>query len=160
MNILPKGRSFTAKSGTKVAGLFKGRSSTANSGTYAAVLLRMDRCSSFPLLSHSLFSIWTDLKRSEKIPGASTWMWREWIWLTGPSGHHWNSPQGLNIGSIRVFDQIRDPDNANNLRSQYYKIETKTNLSTVVLIQSLNWMELRNKSITNIIICISWSILA
>ena len=37
----------------------------------AAVLPGMNRCGRFPLLSapHSLFSIWTDLKRSEKIPG-------------------------------------------------------------------------------------------
>ena len=36
--------------------------------------LGFNRCGSFPLLSapHSLFSIWTDLKRSEKIPGAPT----------------------------------------------------------------------------------------
>ena len=33
----------------------------------------------------------------------------ELIWLTGPSRLHRNSPQGLNISSIRVFDQIRDP---------------------------------------------------
>ena len=30
----------------------------------------------------------TDLKRSEKIPGAPTRRWGEWIWLTGPSGLH------------------------------------------------------------------------
>ena len=53
-------------------------------------------------------SIWTDLKRSEKMPGSPTWRWGEWIWLTGPSGLHRNSRQGLNISSIRVFDQIRD----------------------------------------------------
>ena len=47
---------------------------------------------------------------SEKIPGAPAWRWREWIWLTGPSGLHWNSPQGLNISSIGVFDQIRGPE--------------------------------------------------
>ena len=72
----------------------------------------MNRCGSFPLLSapHSLFSIWTNLERSEKIPGAPTRRWGEWIWLTGPSGLHRNSPQGLNISSIRVSDQIRDPD--------------------------------------------------
>ena len=77
---MPKGRSFTANSGTK------GRSSAANSGIKVAVLLGMNRCSNFPLLSapHSLFSIWTDFKRSEKIPGALTWKWWEWIWLTGP----------------------------------------------------------------------------
>ena len=33
MNVLPKGRSFTANSGTRAAILHKGRSSIANSGT-------------------------------------------------------------------------------------------------------------------------------
>ena len=47
--------------------------------------------------------------RSEKIPGAPTRRWGQWIWLTGSSGFHRNSPQGLNISSIRVFDQMRDP---------------------------------------------------
>ena len=121
MSILPKGRSFTASSGTKAAVLLKGRSSTANSETQAAVLLEMDRCGSFPLLSapHSLFGIWTYLKRSEKIPGAPMWRWGEWIWLTGPYRPHRNSPQGLNIGSNRVFDQIRDPEIPINLRPQH-----------------------------------------
>ena len=41
---------------------------------------------------HSLFSIWTDLTRSEKIPGAPACRWEEWIWLTEPSRLHWNSP--------------------------------------------------------------------
>ena len=79
----------------------EGRSSTGNSGTKAAVL-GFNRCGSFPLLSapYSLFSIWTDFKRSEKIPGATTKRWGECIWLTGPSGLHRNSPQGLNISSI------------------------------------------------------------
>ena len=96
-SILPKGRSFIEKSGTKHAVVLKGRSSTANSGTQAAVLLGMDRCGSFPLLSapHSLFSIWTDLKRSEKIPEAPVWRREEWIWITRPSGLHRNSPQGV-----------------------------------------------------------------
>ena len=69
-----------------------------------------NKSGSFPLLSapHSLFSIWTGLKRSEKIPGASTRRWGECIWLTGPSGLHRNSPQGLNISCMRVFDQIRN----------------------------------------------------
>ena len=122
-SILPKGRSFTANSGTKAAVLLKGWPSTANSGTQAAVLLGMDRCGSFPLFSapHFLFSIWTDLKRSEKIPVAPTWRWGECIWLTGPSRLHRNSPQGLNIGSIRVFDQIRDPEIPMNLRPLYMK---------------------------------------
>ena len=112
ISVLPKGKSFTANSGTKTAILPKGRSSTANSGTQVAVLLGMDRCGNFPLLStpHALFSIWTDLKRSEKITGAPTRRWGEWILLTRPYGLHRNSPQGLNISSIRVFDQIRDPE--------------------------------------------------
>ena len=38
------------------------------------------------------------------------WKWGEWIWLSEPSGLHRNSPQGLNISSIRVSDQIRDPE--------------------------------------------------
>ena len=99
-SVLPKGRSFTAKSGTKVA-----------------VLLRMNRCGNFPLLSapHSLFSICTDLKRSEKIPGAP----REGKDLANwPSGLHRNSPQGLNNSFIRVFDKIRDPEIPITLRPQ------------------------------------------
>ena len=56
-SVLPKGRSFTANSGTKAAVLRKGWSSIANSETKIAVLLGMTRCGSFPLLSasHSLF---------------------------------------------------------------------------------------------------------
>ena len=69
--------------------------------------LGINRCGSFPLLSapHSLFSIWTDIKTPEKIPGAPVWKWGEWLWLTGPSELHRNSPQGLglNISSIRCF---------------------------------------------------------
>ena len=111
-SILPKDRSFTTNSGTKAIVLLKCRSSTTSSEIQAAVLLGMDRWRGFPLLStpHSLFKIWTDLKRSEKISGAPTWRWGEWIWLTGPSGLHQNSPQGLNISSIMVFGQIRDPE--------------------------------------------------
>ena len=102
-SVLPKGRSFTANSGTKATVLSKGRSSTTNSGTKVAVLLGMNKCGSFPMLSvpHSLLSIWTDLKRSEKIPGAPAWRWGEWIWLTGPSGLHRNSPQGSGGSSYR-----------------------------------------------------------
>ena len=75
-----------------------------STGTYASVLPKaglppqtqeptlqfyqgLNKCGTFPLLSapHSLFSISTDLKTSEKIPGAPTWRWGEWIWLTGNS---------------------------------------------------------------------------
>ena len=124
MSIMSKGRSFTANSGTKAAVLLKGRSSTANSETQAAVLQGIGGCGSFPLLStpHSLFIIWTDLKRSDNIPRTPTCRCWEWIWLTGPSGLHRNSPQGLNIGFIRVFDQIRDPEIPINLRPHIHDI--------------------------------------
>ena len=58
---------------------------------------RMNRCSSFPLLSapHSLLA-------SEKIPGAPMWRWGEWIWLTVPSRLQ-NSPQGLNYQIYQGF---------------------------------------------------------
>ena len=94
----------------------------------------MNRCCNFPLLSepHSLFSIWTNLKRSEKIPVATTRRWGEWIWLTGPSGLHWNSPQGLNISSIRVFDQIRDPEIRITLRPS--KVYNDFNINSLVSI--------------------------
>ena len=48
------------------------------------------RCGSFslPSAAYSLFSFWTDLKRSEKFPGAPSWRRGEWIWLTGTSGIH------------------------------------------------------------------------
>ena len=71
----------------------------------------------------TLFSIWTDLERSEKIPGAPTWRRGEWIWLTGPSGLHRNSPQGLNISSIRVFDQIKDLEIPITLRPMHIYIQ-------------------------------------
>ena len=102
----------TENSGNKAAVWPKGKSSTANSGTKVAVLLGMNRCGSFPLLSatHSLFSIWKTLKRSENIPRAPALRWGEWIWLSGPSGLHRNPPHRLNISSIRVFDQIRGPE--------------------------------------------------
>ena len=90
----------------------EGSSSTANSETKAAVLPGIEYCScdNFPSLSAnhslslSLFGNWTDLRISQ------TWRWGEWIWLTGLSGHHRNSPHGLNISFFRVFDQIRDPE--------------------------------------------------
>ena len=115
ISVLAKGRSFTANSGTKTTILPKWRSSIANSGILLAVLLRMNVCNSFQLLStvHSLFSIWINLKRSQRSP---TRWWGEWIWITEPSGFHRNSPQGLNISSIRVFDQIRDTEIPINLR--------------------------------------------
>ena len=57
--VLPKSRSFSANSGTKAEILPTDRSSTANLGSKVAVLLGMNRCGSFLLLSapHSLFSI-------------------------------------------------------------------------------------------------------
>ena len=146
MSILPRGRSFTANSGTKAAVLLKGRSYTANSETQAAVLLGMDRCGSFPLLSvpHSRFSIWADLKRSEKAP---TWRSGEWIWLTEPSGLHRNSSQGLNISSIKVFDQIRDPEIPITLISLIITI-TRKETERQREIERENVLEKRNRALS------------
>ena len=55
-----------------------------------------------------------DLKRSQGHQRGG-----EWIWLTGPYGL---LPQGLNISSIRFFDQIIDPDIPFNLRPIYMYI--------------------------------------
>ena len=82
----------------------------------------MNMCGSFQLLSaaHSLFRILTNLKRSEKIPEAPARRWGVWIWLTGPAELHRTLPQGLNISSIRVFDQIRDLEIPISLRPYIY----------------------------------------
>ena len=97
---------------TKAAIMPKGRSSIANSGTYVAVLLGMNRCGSFPLLSapHSLFSIWRNLKRSEKIPGAPTRRWGDNLanraLRTSPK-----FTTGVKCQFCQVFFyQIRDPE--------------------------------------------------
>ena len=76
ISVLPKSRSFTANSGTKAALLPKDRSSTANPGTKVAVLLGINKCGSFPLLSAPLSLALAseqrlkDLKRSQ---GGPTW---------------------------------------------------------------------------------------
>ena len=103
-----KDGSFTVNSGTKPAVLPKGRTSTTNSGTKVAVLLGMNKCSSFLHPTLSLVSEQTikNLKRSQ----GSQCGGEECMWLTGSFGLHRNSPQGLNISSMRVFDQIRNPE--------------------------------------------------
>ena len=60
------------------------------------------RC--FPHTTLSLVSEHT-LNRTAKIRTAPTCRWGERIWLSGPSGLHRNSPQCLNISSIRVSDR-------------------------------------------------------
>ena len=49
----------------------------------------------------------------------SQWRWREWIWLTGPSRLERNLPHGINMSSIRVFDQMRDLKFTITLRSRW-----------------------------------------
>ena len=104
-SVLPKGRSFTANSRTKVAVLFKDRSSTANSETKVSVLVA-SRCFPHPTLSLPSERTLKDLKRPQ---GPPEWRRGEWIWLTGSSGLHRNLPQELNISSIKVFDQSQSP---------------------------------------------------
>ena len=70
-SVVPKGRSFTANSGTKAAFLPKGRSSTANSGTKVAVLLGWtgavaSHCFLHPTLSLASEQTLKDLKRSQR----------------------------------------------------------------------------------------------
>ena len=105
ISVLPKGRSSTASAGTKATILPKAGLPQQTEEPRLQFYQELKRCGSFPLLfaPHSLFSIRTDLKRSEKISGAPKWRWGEWIWLTGPSRLHRNSPQGLNISSIRFL---------------------------------------------------------
>ena len=88
------------------------RSSTVNSGTKVAVLLGINKCGSFPLLSYPTLFLTSeqalkDLKRSQ---GPQRGREDSGFWLTGHSGLHRNSPQGLNISFIRVFDLISDPE--------------------------------------------------
>ena len=111
-SVLHKGRSFTASAETKTVVLPMAGFPPQTLEPRLQFYQGLNRCGSFPLLyaSHSLFSIWTNFKRSQKIPGAPTRRWGACIWLTGPSGLHRNSPQGLNISSIGIYDQIREPE--------------------------------------------------
>ena len=149
ISVLPKGRSFTTNSGTEAAILPRGRSFIANSGTYVAVLLGMNRCGSFQLLSALPLSLAsrTNLKGSEKIPGAPAWRW-EWSWLIGPSWLHRNSPQGLNISSIRVFDQIRVPEIPITLRPH--------NIYVVVFNYCISYKFFSNNEVTKCCKCWMW----
>ena len=115
-----KGQTLHSKRMNRGCRSAEGRFSTATQEPRLQFYQELNRCGSFPLLSapHSLFNIWTDFKRSENIPGVPTWRWGEWIWLSGPSGLHRNSPQRLNISSIWDFDQIRDSEIPNTLRPQ------------------------------------------
>ena len=61
------------------------------------------RCFPHPNLSLASEKTLKDLKRSQGHQRGG----EENICLTGPSGLHRNSTQGLSISSIRVFDQIR-----------------------------------------------------
>ena len=110
-------------SGT-AAVLPKGRSSTANSGTKIVVLKGMNKCGSFLSLCapHSLFSIWTDLKKSEKIVGAPAWSCGMRIWLPRPSELHHRAEYQFH----KVFYKIRDPEIPITLR-QIKDVITKIN---------------------------------
>ena len=113
-SVLPKGRSFTASVGCTSA---EGRSSSTSSGNWLQFTRDwtgevVSRC--FPHLILSLVSEQT-LKDQKRSQGHQRGVERNL--LTGPSGLHRNSSQGLNISSIRVFDQIRDPEILITLRT-------------------------------------------
>ena len=73
-SVLPKGRSCTAGEITQAAALPKAGLPPQTQEPRLLFYPGLSRCGSFALLSavHSLFSIWTDLQRSEKIPGSPT----------------------------------------------------------------------------------------
>ena len=110
--VLPNGRSVTALTGTKAAFLLKAGLSPQTQEPrlqfyqgWTSVVA--SHCFPHPTLSLASECTFKDLKRSQGYQRGGE---GSWIWLTGLSGLHWNSPQGLNISSIRVFDQIRDPE--------------------------------------------------
>ena len=77
------------------------------------------RCFPHPTPSLASEQSLKDLRRSQGHQRGG----EEWIWLNGPSGLNRNLPQGLDIDSIRVFDQIRDPEIPVNLHPY---IDTQT----------------------------------
>ena len=124
-SVLPKGRSFTANVGTKVAVLSKGRSSTANSGTkdicssvqrqvfhrklrnQVSSITRDKQVLQFPVAFRTPFSLQHPNRplNIRKYPRGYNVEVRRVDLVNGPSGLYRNSPQELNISSIRVFDQ-------------------------------------------------------
>ena len=96
----------------------EGRSSTANSGTKAAVLSGMNRCGSFPLLSTPLPLASEQTLKDPRGTNVVVWGVDLVNWALRTS--YRNSRQGLNISSIRVFDQIRDPETPITLCPQYW----------------------------------------
>ena len=74
-SVLSKDRYFTAGTGTQAPVLPKASLLPQTQEPRLQFYQRLNRCGSFPLLSvsHSLFSIWTDYNRPEKIQGAPTW---------------------------------------------------------------------------------------
>ena len=98
-SVLPKDRSFTASAGTKVAVLPKAglppQIQEPRLQFYQGWIgMVASHCFPHP----TLFNIWTDLKRSEKSQGHQRGGEESGFRL------HRNSPPGLNISSIRVFD--------------------------------------------------------
>ena len=137
-SLLPKGRSFTANSRTKAAVLSKGKSSTANSGTNITVLIGMNKSVAsccFPHYTLFLASEQTlkDLIRSQGPQRGGV----EVRSLPGHSGLNQNSPEGLYISSIRVFDQIRDPEIPTHTQSQHPLTSPHSTLALVALKVSL-----------------------
>ena len=107
-SVLPKGRYFTAISGTKAEVLPKGKSSTANSGAKVAVLLGMNRCCRFPLLSSPTFSLASE--QTLKDPRSPSVEVRRvdsanWTLKTSPK-----FATGVRYQFHQGFEQIRNPE--------------------------------------------------
>ena len=85
-SVLHKGNSFTANTGTKVAVLSKG--------------VVASHCFLHPILSLASEQTLKDPR------GSNAEVKRVDFLLTVPSGLHQNSPQGLNISSIRILTDL------------------------------------------------------
>ena len=91
----------------------KGRCSIANSWNRGCSFTRDEQVRQLPSLCfpHTTLSLASEQTlKIRKDPRGPSMEVRGVDWLTGSSGLHRNSPQGLNISSIRGFDQIRDPE--------------------------------------------------
>ena len=112
-SVLPKGRSFAANSAPRLK-LYAKAGPSPKLRNQCCSLLGINRCGCF---SHpTFFSASEQTLKDLKNPMGPILEVRKVICLSGPSGLHRNSPQELNISSIRVFDRITDPEITITLR--------------------------------------------
>ena len=118
-SVLPKGQVLNCKRRNLSCSSAEGRSSTANSRTKVQFYQGLNRCGSFPCFAHPTLSLASEqtLKDLKSSQGHRRVDLANWALSTSP-----NSPQGLNINFIRVFDHIRDPEIPITLLPFFYSI--------------------------------------